>query len=107
MLLASTNDAELRLFGGGLASCGCCCFPVSWFLLAFYPCWWLSWRLPALFISRLTCPRCGFAKDAVGVWSSGQYTDHRERHVYLFRNPIDGGRVGHVNCEQCGSTILL
>lgn len=83
------------------------CIGVPWLLFGFSPCWWLSHKLMPFFISTLHCPRCGFDHDAVGIWSSGGYTDHKERHIYRFRNPLDGSRVGHTDCPQCGSTILL
>ncbi|MCH7728297.1 MAG: hypothetical protein IH991_17730 [Planctomycetes bacterium] len=50
---------------------------------------------------------CDFEFDAVGRWSVGGYTDHKERHCMLIRSQIDGSISGHIDCPMCESTIML
>lgn len=90
---------ELSTLGG--------CFSCTWIVFGFYPSWWLASWLTPLFVHRLHCRRCGFDIDPFGVWSVGDYTDYRERHILRVRHPLNGTRVGYLSCPQCDSTILL
>jgi hypothetical protein len=80
-----------------------------WLPFGFWPSKWAAHLLAIHLVKSIRCPRCQCDIDAVSVWSSGSYTDYRERHVLAFRNPIDGRRIGWINCPnpKCKSTILL
>lgn len=76
----------------------------------------LTWFFVGAFVSRLIatmlvnsirCKGCGLEIPAVGQWKVGAYQDHRERHIFSAKNPMDGTRVGHLNCPQCSCTILV
>ncbi len=90
-----------------LACLGPCCFVPLWAMVGFFPAWILSRYLSVPFVKVLRCPRCGFESDAVAEWSSGGYNDHKEKHILLFRNPLDGSGISHKVCEQCDTTILV
>lgn len=65
------------------------------------------WLMP-LFVSRIQCPGCGEDIEAVGVWNcTCGFHDHKERHVLAKVCPKCGSRVGHFDCPQCDTTILL
>lgn len=78
-----------------------------WLFIGFFPARWMARLLLVATVSRISCPHCGFEIEAVGRWTSGSYTDHRERHIFAFKNPIDGSLVGHTNCPMCDTTILI
>ncbi|MBA3316091.1 MAG: hypothetical protein M3552_06805 [Planctomycetota bacterium] len=101
-LAVITNSDTLAMLSGGL-----CCGGLHWLLLGFWPAWLLSRAILVQLCRTLKCPCCGFEFDAVGRWSVGDYTDHAERHILNARNPIDGGRIGHIACPKCDSTILV
>lgn len=61
----------------------------------------------AMTVSSFRCKGCGLEVPAVDKWTIGSFTDHRPRHVLLAKNPIDGARVGHINCPQCSTTIFV
>lgn len=60
-----------------------------------------------LIIQTIRCPGCQEDIEAVGRWTVGDYTDHRDRHVLSVRHPRDGSRIGQTDCPRCGATILL
>lgn len=74
--------------------------------------WWfmgtfISRIVGAMLVSSIRCPGCGLQMPAVDRWQIGSYTDHRERHFLFAKNPIDGVRIGHVNCPKCSASIIL
>mgnify|MGYP003382349916 CR=1 FL=1 len=75
---------------------------IWWFTGAFF-----SRLIGSMLVSSIRCKGCGLEIPAVGQWQIGSYTDHRERHYILAKNPLNGGRLGHISCPQCSSTILL
>lgn len=78
------------------------CAVVWWFTGGIFSRW-----IVAACVSSVRCKGCGLEIPAVGRWAIGSFTDHRERHFALAKNPIDGSRIGHTNCPQCDTTILL
>ena len=74
--------------------------------------WWFTgmfisrWVL-VMFMRSLHCKNCGLEIPAVGQWQIGSFHDHRHRHILAAKSPIDGARVGHINCPQCECTILV
>lgn len=90
------------LFSGQIGAAG-----VLWLLVGCYPSQIIAGRLLPLLAKTFRCPGCGFEMDAVGIWSAGGYTDHVERHILNFRNPINDAVIGHLDCPQCDSTILI
>lgn len=75
-------------------------------------CWWFTGAffsriIGSMIVTSFRCKGCGLEIPAVGRWQIGSYNDHRDRHFLLAKNPIDGSRVGHIDCPQCSSTILL
>jgi len=97
----------LMLFAGkmnndGMALLVFFCAVVWWFTGRFF-----SRLIVAACVSSVRCKGCGFEIPAVDRWTIGSFTDHRERHFALAKNPIDGSRIGHTNCPQCDTTILL
>lgn len=76
-------------------------------LIWWWPSVWLARHVCALLFSSFTCRGCGFEIDAVGQWSSGGFTDHRERHILLMKNPINQSFIGHTDCPQCGATNFV
>ena len=107
MVLASIGDRSEVWALDVILSSGMCCVIPFWSVVGFYPAWIIARYCCVPFVRVLRCPRCDFECEAVGIWSSGGYNDHREHHVLLFRNPLDGSRIGHKNCELCESTILI
>lgn len=75
---------------------------VWWFTGAFF-----SRLIGMMLISSLRCKGCGLEIPAVGQWKIGSYSDHRERHILWAKNPIDGTRIGHIDCPQCSCTTLV
>jgi hypothetical protein len=74
--------------------------------------WWffgllISRLVAVLSTSSIRCKHCGLEIPAVGRWQIGSFTDHRDRHIYAAKSPLDGNRVGHINCPQCDCTILV
>jgi hypothetical protein len=100
--LRSTNQNSATLIMG----CGACmgCF---WPIFGVWPSYGLAWRLMPFFVRVIDCPGCGCQLNAVSRWTIGQYTDYRARHIYRVCSPIDGKRVGWMDCPRCKSTILL
>lgn len=78
-----------------------------WLLAGYYPSQIIAGLLLPKLAKTFRCPGCGFEMDAVGIWSAGGYTDHVERHILNFRNPINDAVIGHLDCPQCDSTILI
>lgn len=78
-------------------------FAIGWYFLGTF----ISRIIGSMIVSSFRCKGCGLEIPAVDNWSIGSFTDHRTRHVLLAKNPIDGARVGHVNCPQCSSTIFV
>lgn len=73
-----------------------------WFVGGFF-----SRIVGSMLVSSFRCKGCGLEVPAVDKWTIGSFTDHRPRHVLLAKSPIDGARVGHVNCPQCSTTIFV
>lgn len=73
-----------------------------WFVGAYF-----ARLIGVMMVSSLRCKGCGLEIPAVGRWQIGSYTDHRDRHVLWAKNPIDGGRMGHINCPQCSCTVII
>lgn len=74
--------------------------------------WWymgmfFSRLIGMTFVSSIRCKGCGLEIPAVAQWRIGSYSDHRERHILWAKNPMDGSRVGHIDCPQCSSTIIV
>lgn len=74
--------------------------------------WWYTGEyfsrfIGSLMIGSLRCKNCGLEIPAVSQWKLGAFTDYRDRHVLRAKNPMDGSRIGYVNCPQCSATILL
>lgn len=80
---------------------------IAWLFVGNWPSYLYAEFVGAFLIACLPCPRCGLEYEAVAIWSSGGYTDHAERHFLRFRSPIDGSRVGSMDCPECGSTLLI
>lgn len=80
-------------------------------LLFFIPRLSLATRITNLILPHLIhsvrCPGCEEDIEAVGRWTIGDYTDHRDRHILRVRHPRDGSCIGQTNCPRCGSTILI
>lgn len=76
-------------------------------LIWYWPARWLARHVTAAVCTTIDCPGCGFQFDAIGRWTVGGYTDHRECHILLARSRIDGSHIGHTDCPQCSSTILI
>lgn len=67
----------------------------GWLLIGWRVSRFLADVVTSIFISTLCCPGCGEHHQAVSRWSCGcGYTDHRERHVMMFRCPKCGGTLG-------------
>lgn len=97
----------VMFIGGGikndwLALYAFICAVIWWFMGGTFSRW-----IVAACVSSVRCKGCGLEIPAVGRWVIGSYTDHCERHFALAKNPIDGSRIGHTDCPQCGTTILL
>lgn len=93
--ITSTNQEAFNLFGA------------LFLIFGYWPTRWYAELLTPFFVTMIKCPRCGLEREAVGIWGTGSYTDHVERHILRFKNPIDGSRVGYMDCTECGSTILV
>lgn len=73
-----------------------------WFVGGFF-----SRIIGTMIISSIRCKGCGLEIPAFDRWQIGSYTDHQTRHILAAKNPLDGSRVGHINCPQCQATVLV
>lgn len=74
--------------------------------------WWFvgtfcSRIIGSMIVSSVRCKGCGLEIPAVTQWRIGSYTDHRARHFLFAKNPVDGARLGQIDCPQCTCTIVL
>ncbi|MEX2140461.1 MAG: hypothetical protein WD894_14455 [Pirellulales bacterium] len=99
---ASSSEPALALFLIGIS------FVPLWFVVGGLLSRLLTPVILASILRTVRCPGCGDQLPAVGRWSCGcGYHDHRERNVFLFKCPKCSGRVGHIDCPRCDSTILF
>ena len=84
------------------------CFGLPWLLVAGWPAYFATHYILATFVSAVRCPGCHEVHPLVSRWGCGcGFTDYRERHLYRFRCPKCGDRIGYLNCRRCEATILL
>ncbi|MBS0203961.1 MAG: hypothetical protein JSS49_13735 [Planctomycetes bacterium] len=76
---------------------------IIWFFLGTF----FSRIIGSMIVSSIRCQGCGLEIPAVTRWRVGSFTDHRDRHFLLAKNPVDGARLGHIDCPQCSCTIIL
>lgn len=74
--------------------------------------WWFTGTffsriIGSMLISSIRCKGCGLIIPAVTQWRIGSYNDHRERHFLFAKNPVNGTRLGQIDCPQCSCTIVL
>lgn len=91
-------NLNLKSVGGGTLLA----MIVWWFVGMFF-----SRIIGSMIVSSVHCKGCGLEIPAVAQWRIGSYADHRERHFLYAKNPVDGTRLGQINCPQCSCTIVL
>ena len=80
-----------------------------WLFLGWWPLRrWIDEILASIIVPTFSCPGCGFEMDGMSRWSVGDYTPPKEWHILAARDPRDKKtRIGHTDCPQCGTTILM
>lgn len=78
-----------------------------WGIFSSFFVWRLSRFITSLFVSRFSCPGCQELIECTAVWNTGQYKDHKQRHILLARDPFTGAWIGHTNCPFCDVTIFV
>jgi hypothetical protein len=69
---------------------------------------WIALWLVPLFVSTITCPRCGDKMSTVAIWGcSCGFNDYRETNILSKRCPQCGAKTARFNCPRCATTILL
>jgi hypothetical protein len=82
-------------------------FSIIWVIVCSFFIFRLSRLITAGLVSRFCCPGCQETIACTGIWNTGQYRDHRQRHILLARDPFSGAWVGHTNCPFCHVSIFV
>jgi len=76
---------------------------VVWYFMGTF----FSRIIGTMIVSSIRCKGCGLEIPAVTQWRVGSFNDHRARHFLFAKNPVDGARLGQIDCPQCSCTIVL